>query len=118
RALFPYTTLFRSLPAWEHLTWALTADGKELGARAAYQRLEQSGPPHDSFSQEVRALLWLGLTCRFDGSIACGRALDVALAQNGASQYPDLAAGPRYLMTFDAPAGAVAFGRRFAAWDV
>src|SRR5207248_2897313 len=87
------------------------------GARAAYQRLEQSGPPHDAFSQEVRALLWLGLTCRFDGSVACGRALDVALAQTGASQYPDLAAGPRYLMTFDAPAGAVAFGRRFAARD-
>ena len=105
------------LPAWEHLTWALTADGKELGARAAFQRLAQSGPPHDSFSQEVRALLWLGLTCRFDGSIACGRALDAALAQAGATQYPDLAAGPRYLMTFDAPAGAVAFGRRFAARD-
>src|SRR6266487_6060055 len=44
-------------------------------------------------------------------------ALPISLAQTGASQYPDLAAGPRYLMTFDAPAGAVAFGRRFAARD-
>ncbi len=105
------------LPAWEHLTWALTADGKEIAARAAYRRLEQSGPPHDSFSQEVRALLGLGLVCRFEGSDACGRTLDIALSQTGAGQYPDLAAGPRYLMTFDAPAGAVAFGRRFAARD-
>src|SRR5207302_10319866 len=55
--------------------------------------------------------------CRVDGRRACGRALDVALAQPGASQYPGLAAGPRYLMTFDAPAGAVAFGRGFAARD-
>ncbi|HVH09023.1 MAG TPA: serine/threonine-protein kinase [Gemmatimonadales bacterium] len=105
------------VPAWEHLTWILTADGKEAGARAAYRRLEESGPPRDPFSQEVRALLSVGLVCRFDGSDACGRALDEALAQIGASQYPDLGAGPRYMMTFDAPAGAVLFGRRFAARD-
>lgn len=105
------------LPAWEHLTWALAADGKEAGAKAAYRRLDESGPPRDPFSQEVRALLALGLACRFDGSVACDRALDAALGGVGASQYPDLGAGPRYLMTFDAPWGAVEFGRRFARLD-
>jgi Protein kinase domain len=105
------------LPAWEHLSWALTAYGDEAGARAAFRQLEASGPPRDGFSQQVRALLSVGLICRFDGDVACGRVLDQALAQVGASQYPDLAAGPRYLMTFDAPAGAVQFGRRFAARD-
>ncbi|HYU08908.1 MAG TPA: serine/threonine-protein kinase [Gemmatimonadales bacterium] len=103
------------LPAAEHLTWALTADGQDSSAAAAFHTLEQSGPPPDSYSQEVRALLALGLVCRFDGRSRCRQALDAALAQTGALQYPDLAAGPRYLMTFDAPAGAVDFGRRFAA---
>ncbi|HKW41013.1 MAG TPA: serine/threonine-protein kinase [Gemmatimonadales bacterium] len=102
------------LPASEHLAWALTAYGNEAGARAAFQRLEQSGPPRDPFSQQVRALLSVALVCRFEGSVACGRALDVALGQVDVSQYPDLAAGPRYLMTFDAPGGAVQFGQRFA----
>ncbi|HYU27625.1 MAG TPA: serine/threonine-protein kinase [Gemmatimonadales bacterium] len=103
------------LPAAEHLTWVFTADGQDSSARAAFRSLEQSGLPRDSYSQEVRALLSLGLVCRFDGGARCGQALDAALAQMGALQYPDLAAGPRYLLTFDAPAGAVDFGRRFAA---
>src|SRR5206468_3322736 len=105
------------LPAWEHLTWALSAAGKEAGAKSAYRRLDESGPPRDPFSQEVRGLLYVGLACRFDGSTACEHALDVALGEVGAGQYPDLGAGPRYLMTFDAPGGAVRFGRRFAARD-
>ena len=105
------------LPAWEHLTWALAAAGKETGAKGAYRRLDESGPPRDPFSQEVRALLYVGLACRFDGSAACEHALDVALGGIGAGQYPDLGAGPRYLMSFDAPGGAVRFGRRFAARD-
>lgn len=105
------------LPAWEHLTWALAADGNEAGAKAAYRRLDASGPPRDPFSQEVRALLSVGLACRFDGHTACDQALDVAIGATGASQYPDFGAGPRYMMTFDAPAGAVLFGRRFATLD-
>src|SRR5437763_1426606 len=97
--------------------WRHAQVDKWLGRPADEARAAHYLSHIDSFPPEVRALLWLGLTCRFDGSVACGRALDVALAQTGASQYPDLAAGPRYLMTFDAPAGAVAFGRRFAARD-
>src|SRR6267142_659258 len=103
------------LPAAEHLTWAFAADGQDSSARAAFRNLEQSGPPADSYAQEVRALLSIGLVCRFEGRSRCRDALDVALARAGARQYPDLAAGPRYLMTFDAPDGAVDFGRRFAA---
>ena len=105
------------LPASEHLTWALTEYGNEVGARAAFRRLEESGQPRDPFSQQLRALLSLGLVCRFENDVACARAIDAGLAQAGASQYPDFAAGPRYLMTFDAPAGAVQLGRRFAARD-
>ncbi len=101
------------MPAWEHLTWVLAADGREAAAKAAYDSLQRSGPARDPFSAELRALLAVGLVCRFDGSVACRRVLDDALPSAGG--YPDLAAGPRYLMTFDAPAGAIEFGRRFAA---
>src|SRR3989449_197010 len=89
------------------------ADGQEAAAKAAYDSLQRSGPPRDPFSEQLRALFRVGLACRFDGSAACRHALDQTLP--GAGSYPDLAAGPRYLMTFDAPWGAIEFGRRFAA---
>lgn len=100
------------MPAWEHLAWVLAADGREARAKEAFARLEASGPARDPFSREVRALLELGLACRFDGTVVCRRTLDRVLPAAG--DYPDLAAGPRYLMTFDAPRGAVEFGARFA----
>ena len=103
------------VPAWEHLTWALAAEGKDSAAKAAFGRLQAAGPPRDAFSEELRALLGLGLVCRFDGSAACQRGIDDALGQADVAQYPDLAAGPRYLMSFDAPRGAILFGQRFAA---
>ena len=101
------------MPAWEHLVWVLAADGREARARDAFARLQQSGPARDPFSEELRALLRVGLACRFADRVACRRALDQVLPAAG--NYPDLAAGPRYLMSFDAPQGAVEFGRRFAA---
>jgi len=103
------------VPAWEHLTWALAAEGKDSAAKAAFRQLQAAGPPRDPFSEELRALLGLGLVCRFDGSAACRRAIDEALGQADVAQYPDLSAGPRYLMSFDAPRGAILFGQRFAA---
>lgn len=103
------------LPAWEHLAWALAADGRDSAARAALTRLDASGPARDPFSAELRVLLHVGLTCRFDGSAACRRISDAVLPR--AAGYPDLAAGPRYLMTFDAPRGAIELGRRFAERD-
>ena len=102
------------VPAWEHLTWALTAEGKDSAAKAAFRRLQAAGPPRDPFAEELRALLGLGLVCRFDGSAACRRAIDEALGQADVQTYPDLAAGPRYLMSFEAPRGAILFGQRFA----
>ena len=102
------------LPAVEHLTWALAGDGQDSSASDAFNRLEASGQPPDPYSQELRALLGLGLMCRFHPRSRCGNAIDGALSQAGALDYPDLGAGPRYLMTFDAPAGAVEFGARFA----
>lgn len=102
-------------PAWEHLTWSLAAEGKDSAAKAAFRRLQAAGPPRDPFSQELRALLGLGLVCRFHESAACRRAIEDALGPADVAQYPDLAAGPRYLMSFDAPRGAILFGQRFAA---
>lgn len=101
------------LPAAEHLTWVFTADGQDSSATAAFATLQAAGPAPDSYSQELRALLALGMACRFHPRSHCDRALDEVLP--GAGQYPDLAAGPRYLMTFDAPYGTVEFGRRLAA---
>jgi hypothetical protein len=103
------------LPATEHLTWAQTAAGHDTAARNAFRRLPAQRPTDDSYTQEVRALLGLGLVCRFESRSACQHAIDAALKRAGAAQYPDLAAGPRYLMTLDAPTGAVDFGRRFEA---
>lgn len=102
------------LPAVEHLTWATTAAGAEREARVRLEQL-QAVPPRDPYVKEVRALLQLGVTCRFEPRARCSAAIDTALQGADPPAYPDLAAGPRYLMTFDAPAAAIDFGHRFAA---
>ncbi len=103
-------------PAWEHLTWALTAEGNAASAQAAFDTLEKVGEPRgDPSAEAIRALLKVGLVWRFQGRVAGRRVTQDLLAQPGIASYPDLAAGPRYLPTFDAPQGAVELGNDFAS---
>jgi Protein kinase domain len=101
-------------PALEHLTWALTAEGDSAGAAAAWSQLEALGDPSDPFTVAIRALLQVGFASRFLDSAAARRVMDALLGSPGIQQFPELAAGPRYLPTFDAPNGAVAMGDLFA----
>jgi len=101
-------------PALEHLTWALTAEGDSVGAWAAWSQLEAIGEPTDPFTIAVRALLRVGYASRFFDSATVRNTLDQALGSTQIQHFTNLAAGPRYLATFDAPNGAVAMGSLFA----
>lgn len=102
-------------PSLEHLTWALTAEGDSSAASAEWRTLEALGAPTDEFTVALRALLRVGFAFRFYDSTSARRVLDSALVGAGIQRFPGLAAGPRYLATFDAPIGAVVMGRLFAA---
>lgn len=101
-------------PALEHLTWALAAEGDSAGASTAWSRLEALGDPSDAFTVALRALLRVGYACRFDDSSTARGVVDGALGSPGIQRFPQLAAGPRYLATFDAPTCAVEMGALFA----
>jgi hypothetical protein len=102
-------------PSLEHLTWALTAEGDSSGAWAAWRRLEALGNPSDAFTVAIRSLLRVGYAFRFQDSTAARRVLDSVLVAEGIQRFPQLAAGPRYLPSFDASVGAVAMGELFEA---
>jgi len=103
------------LPAVEHLAWAMTAAGDEHGARQNLARLATDARAlQDPYVLQVRMLLKVGFTCRFDPAAACEALLDSAMSAADLVKYPDLATGPRYLMTFDAPRAAISLGKRFA----
>src|SRR6266851_1079273 len=102
-------------PSLEHLTWALTAEGDSSAASAEWRTPEALGAPTDEFTVALRALLRVGFAFRFYDSTSARRVLDSALVGAGIQRFPGLAAGPRYLATFDAPIGAVVMGRLFAA---
>lgn len=102
-------------PALEHLSWALTAEGDSTGASAAWSRLEALGDPTDPFTVAIRALLRVGYACRFHDSAAARGVIEGALGSPRIQGFPQLAAGPRYLATFDAPTCAVEMGALFAA---
>jgi hypothetical protein len=102
-------------PSLEHLTWVLTAEGDSSAAWSEWRELEALGTPTDAFTVALRALLRVGFAFRFHDTTSARRVLDSALVGRGIQQFPGLAAGPRYLATFDAPIGAVVMGRLFAA---
>ena len=103
-------------PAWEHLTWAYTAEGDSAAADAAlHSWLDALGGPVDSFTIVLRALLETGFGWRFLDTAVAARRLRSTLRTPGiaASQY--LVVAPRLLPTFDAFRGAIWLGREFAA---
>ncbi len=102
-------------PAWEHLTWALAAEGDAVEARAAFDSLKKTGEPRDPYAGALRGLFTVGLAWRFRDSAFASEISRELLSQPRIASYPDLAAGPRFLPTFDAPQGAVEMGGAFAS---
>lgn len=98
-------------PAWEHLAWVATAEGDSASAANALGSLQaQSGTP-DPFSVVLRALLQLGYAWRFYAPSDAQRVTAEIVNSPAARSSPNLGAGPRMLLTFDVPRGAIALGQ-------
>lgn len=103
-------------PAWEHLTWAYTAEGDSAAADAALRSWLDAlgGPPTDSFTIVLGALLETGFAWRFLDTAVAAQRLRAALRKPEIAVSPYLMLAPRLLPTFDALGGAVWLGRVFA----
>jgi len=99
------------LPAWEHLAWVATAEGDSSVAALALDSLKPRGVDPDRFSIVLRALLNLGFAWRFLPEDVAREHTQVAMNDPDVQGSADLGAGPRLLPTFDAPHGAISFGR-------
>ncbi len=98
-------------PTWEHLAWVATAEGDSIEAAQALDSLETRGVARDRYSSVLRSLLRLGFAWRFFPENVALRHTHAAVNDPAARSSPELGAGPRLLPTFDAPQGAIAFGR-------
>lgn len=103
-------------PAWEHLAWVRIAEGDSAGALAALIQLARTGEPRDTTSVGLRLLLGVGFAYRFFPPLAGDSLVSNALTDPRIAAYSSLPMAPRLLTTFDAPAGAVAMGNRFAGF--
>jgi len=98
-------------PAWEHLAWVATAEGDSASAASALDSLQAHSGVPDPFSSVLRALLRLGFVWRFFPPSEA-QPLTVGIANLPEAQSsPILGAGPRMLLTFDVPRGAIALGQ-------
>lgn len=101
-------------PAWEHLAWALTLEGDSVGAYAALDTLRHLRKPDDVLALAIHAMVTIGVEWRFASTNNAMRRTEEFLAHPLIVDFPQRAAGPRYLPTFGALRGAVEFGSRFA----
>ena len=102
-------------PGWEHLAFLATAEGDSATARDALERWRRivGEVSPGAFSMELRAMLFTSFAWRFHPGRDAQQAIEDAL-QPEMLAAPDLAAGPRMMLMFDAPQGAVWVGGRFA----
>jgi len=99
-------------PAWEHLAWIAIGESDSTLARQALESLGRlSG--EDPFEAEIRVLLDVCNRWRFAPADEAAGYTQFLLSQPGIRQMEDLGAGPRYMMTCDAPRGAVRMGEAF-----
>jgi tRNA A-37 threonylcarbamoyl transferase component Bud32 len=101
-------------PAREHLTWALIAEGDSAAAAEELDSLAGRGAPADPTAVQMRALLQVSFAWRFLPEEHATALTRQALAAPGIANAPDIAAGPRFLMSFEAPRGAVVLGGMLA----
>ncbi|MCH8143528.1 MAG: serine/threonine protein kinase [Gemmatimonadetes bacterium] len=102
-------------PAWQELAWVEVAEGDAERARDALDNLFSLPEPKDPFSRASRMLISVGAAYRFEGTQGGGDALVVGLDDPEIGEIPDLPSGPRLMPLFDAPEGAVHFGKMVAA---
>ncbi len=103
-------------PGWEHLAFLATAEGDSVVAHHALAQWGRAmgGEPRDSFSLELRATLMSGSAWRFRPGPYAQAVIEEALQRPEILATQDVAAGPRMMLMFDAPEGAVWVGGRFA----
>lgn len=99
-------------PGWEHLAWLRISEGDSAGAKAALDQLASSG--EDPMSVGLRFLLQAAFAYRFASSAAGDMIVNRALQIPEVAAFPFLAAGPRLMLTFEAPEASVGMGRIFA----
>lgn len=100
-------------PGWEHLAWASIAEGDSVEATEALGRYHQTAA-QDRLSMMVRLLLETARAWRFEPSEQAAAKSAAALEIPGVLENPEVAAGPRFLMSFDVPEGALELGRLLA----
>lgn len=101
------------MPIWEYIAWVQTTEGDSAAASAALAMVNGAGIPPDPYTRQFRALLNLGFAWRFHNAASAMRATENAVNASAIANFPSLGAGPRMLITFDAPAGAIALGQAF-----
>jgi hypothetical protein len=100
-------------PAWEHLAWIAIGEGDSGTAHLALDSLTRLGAGLDPFSAGVHALLDICYHWRFDAAADARKRTLALLHEPAVEQLRDLGAGARYLMSCDAPRGAVELGEAF-----
>ncbi len=97
-------------PAWEHLAWLYIAEG-DSAAAPALDSLDRAGAADDPLTWVVRALLRIAFAWRFQEEAEARRLTAETVRRAEAAGLPDIDAGGRMLLHFDAPHGAVHFAR-------
>jgi hypothetical protein len=103
-------------PGWEHLAWLAAAVGDSALADSARMRNLGTAAGADPITRVLQALLEAGFAWRFTPPAAAARRTDSVLLRPEIAGFPALNAAGRYLASFDAPAGVVWIGERFAGW--
>ncbi|MGH7569867.1 MAG: protein kinase domain-containing protein, partial [Gemmatimonadales bacterium] len=98
-------------PAWEHLAWAHIAEGDSADAARALTNLQALGPPQDLTTAGLRGLLQVAFAWRFQRPDDARQVSRAAIQQVERLGVTDLDAGARLLAQFEAPRGALEFGR-------
>jgi hypothetical protein len=100
-------------PALEHLAWAAIAEGKQEIAERALAGLANLPMPAEALSGAYRLLIRIGFAYRFLGDEAGGDTAAMVLDIPGIEQLPQVVVSARWMPSFDAPNGAIGFGRIF-----
>jgi hypothetical protein len=102
-------------PGWEHLAWAATAEGDSATADTALDHYAAIASSGDAKAMTIGALLRAGFLWRFAPEAVARAFTEQVLRSPGIAAAQDLDAAPSFLLTFEAPRGAVYLGERFAA---
>ncbi len=102
-------------PALEHLAWGAIAEGEQENAERAFAGLKALPTPTDLFSGAYRLLIPIGFAYRFLGDEAGHDMAEFALGIEGIELLPEVVVAARLMPSFDAPNGAIDFGRLFEA---